>query len=96
MGKWENSGYLRNYCNQWPENSKVQTTISVNESKWVLKVTVKVISFFQVLYILYLYEAQISGEHLQDHWSSGFIIFLSISQRSTHPLCFKDGNEYQN
>ena len=28
--------------------------------------------FFQVLYILCLYEAQISGERLQDHWSSGF------------------------
>ena len=27
--------------------------------------------FFQVLYILCLYEAQISGERLQDHWSSG-------------------------
>ena len=43
MVKWENSGYLRNYCNQWPENLKVQTTNSVNESKLV-KVTVKVIS----------------------------------------------------
>ena len=20
MGKWENSGYLRNYCSHWPEN----------------------------------------------------------------------------
>ena len=20
MGTWENSGYLRNYCSQWPEN----------------------------------------------------------------------------
>ena len=20
MGKWKNSGYLRNYCSQWPEN----------------------------------------------------------------------------
>ena len=29
--------------------------------------------FFQVLYILCLYEAQISGERLRDHWSSGFI-----------------------
>ena len=28
MGKWENSGYPRNYCNQWPENLKVQTTNS--------------------------------------------------------------------
>ena len=27
--------------------------------------------FFQVLYSLCLYEAQISGERLQDHWSSG-------------------------
>ena len=27
--------------------------------------------FFQVLYILCLYEAHISGERLQDHWSSG-------------------------
>ena len=44
MGKWENSGYLRKYCNQWPENLKVQTTNSVNESKLVLKVTIKVIS----------------------------------------------------
>ena len=33
MGKWENDGYLRNYCNEWPENLKVQTTNSVNESK---------------------------------------------------------------
>ena len=45
MGKWENSGYLRNYCNQWPENLKVQITNSLNESKGVLKVTVKVISW---------------------------------------------------
>ena len=30
MGKWENRGYLRNYCNQWPENLKVQTTNSVS------------------------------------------------------------------
>ena len=44
MGKSENSGYLRNYCNQEPENLKVQTTNSVNESNRVLKVTVKVIS----------------------------------------------------
>ena len=29
--------------------------------------------FFQVLYVLCLYMAQISGERLQDHWSSGFI-----------------------
>ena len=34
MGKWENSGFLRNYCNQWPENLKVQTTNSVNESEY--------------------------------------------------------------
>ena len=34
MGKWENSGYLeKNYCNQWPENLKVQKTNSVNDSK---------------------------------------------------------------
>ena len=33
-GKWENSGYLRNYCNQWPENLKVQTTNSVNEGEY--------------------------------------------------------------
>ena len=44
MGKWENSGYLRNYCNQWPKNLKVQTTNSVNENKRVSKVNVKVIS----------------------------------------------------
>ena len=33
MGKWEDSGYLRNYCNRWPENLKVQTTNSVNEGR---------------------------------------------------------------
>ena len=27
--------------------------------------------FIQVLYVLCLYKAQISGESLQDHWSSG-------------------------
>ena len=32
--------------------------------------------FLQVLYILCLYEAQISGERLQDHWSSGLFQFL--------------------
>ena len=31
--------------------------------------------FFQVLYILCLYEAQISGERLQKHWSSGLKMF---------------------
>ena len=34
MGKWENSGYLRNYCNQWPENLKGQNSNSVNESEY--------------------------------------------------------------
>ena len=34
MGKLENTGYLRNYCNQWPENLKLQTTNSVNESEY--------------------------------------------------------------
>ena len=34
MGKLENTGYLRNCCNQWPENLKVQTTNSVNESEY--------------------------------------------------------------
>ena len=32
------------------------------------------LTFFQVLYILCLYEAQISGERLQDHWSSVFFL----------------------
>ena len=40
MGQRENSGYFRNYCSQWPENLKMQTTNSVNESKGVLKVKV--------------------------------------------------------
>ena len=34
--------------------------------------------FFQVLYILCLYEAQISGERLQDHWSSGIYSEITI------------------
>ena len=29
---------------------------------------------FQVLYVLCLNEAPLSGERLQDHWSSGFIL----------------------
>ena len=33
--------------------------------------------FYQVLYVLCLYKAQISGERLQDHWSSG-LIFVGI------------------
>ena len=32
IGKRENSGYFRNYCSQWPENLKMQTINSVNES----------------------------------------------------------------
>ena len=32
--------------------------------------------FNQVFYDLCLYKAQISGERLQDHWSSGFIYFV--------------------
>ena len=34
MGKWENGGFLRNYCTQWPEKLKVQIPNSVNESKY--------------------------------------------------------------
>ena len=22
MGKWENGGYIRNYCGKWPENCR--------------------------------------------------------------------------
>ena len=33
LGKWENSGYFRNYCSHWPEILLMQTTDSVNESK---------------------------------------------------------------
>ena len=35
--------------------------------------------FFQVLYILCLYEAQISGERLQGHWSSGYVVKLGFT-----------------
>ena len=35
--------------------------------------------FFQVLYILCVYEAQISGERLQDNWSSGIDYLDSIN-----------------
>ena len=42
--------------------------------------------FFQVLYVLCLYEAKISGERLQDHWSSG--LFLAILNES-----FKDNSK---
>ena len=34
MGKWENSGYLRNCYSQWPENLLMQTTNLVNESEY--------------------------------------------------------------
>ena len=34
--------------------------------------------FNQVLYDLCLYKAQISGEHLQDHWSSGSMAILQF------------------
>ena len=75
----------------------MQTTNSVNESKQVLKVKVIFLPcFFQVLYVLCLYEAQISGERLQDHWSSDFLGNLVIfwtdrsgeqcRHRSTGPL----------
>ena len=40
MGKLKNSGYLRNYCSQWPENLWMQTTNSVNESNGALMVKV--------------------------------------------------------
>ena len=42
---------------------------------------------FSGLYILCLYEAQISGERLQDHWSSGFfnrIILLLAGNEDIH------------
>ena len=31
---------------------------------------------FGETYFLYLYEAQVSGDRLQDHWFSGFINYL--------------------
>ena len=34
--------------------------------------------FIKFLYVLCLYKAQISGERLQDHWSSGFKIALKM------------------
>ena len=44
--------------------------------------------FFQVLYILCLYEAQISGERLQDHWSSGInVVFNGRSPIQTQNRC---------
>ena len=35
---------------------------------------------------VYWYISQVSGERLQDHWSSGFIVQLSLSLR-TKILC---------
>ena len=32
----------------------------------------------QVVYVLCLYWAQISGERLQDHWSSCFVIVIDL------------------
>ena len=56
----------------------LKTTSSVNESKCVLKVKVIFdLYFYQVLYVLCLYKAQISGERVQDLWSSG-LIFVGI------------------
>ena len=77
MGKRENSGYLRNYCNQWPENLKVQTTNSVNES-----IKGHCQGHFLTLFYsgLCLYEAQISG--LQEHWSSGLNFALKHRLRA--------------
>ena len=34
------------------------------------------IFLYQFLYFSCLYEARISGERLQNHWSSGFIVAL--------------------
>ena len=51
----------------------MQTTNWVYEGMWVLKV--KVISLpyiFQVLYVLCFTNVKISGERLQDQWSSCF------------------------
>ena len=37
--------------------------------------------FFQVLYVLCFYQVQISGERLQDHWSSGYDIRVTTAER---------------
>ena len=48
--------------------------------------------FFQVLYILCLYEAQISGERLQDHWSSGLFHALAIAPNSRERVARSEGS----
>ena len=40
------------------------------QSSLLLKELIIILIF--CLYVLWLYKAQISGEHLQDHWSSGY------------------------
>ena len=47
MGKMGNSGYLRNYCNQRPENLKAQTTNSVNKSEYCMSLSR---SFFDLVF----------------------------------------------
>ena len=44
----------------------------------MIKVKICSAIFIQVLYVLCLYKAKISGEPLQDHWSSGFISILNF------------------
>ena len=61
----------------------MQTTNGDYEGIWVLKV--KVISLpyiFQVLYVLCFTNAKISGERLQDHWSSGLGLKVHLRQMS--------------
>ena len=43
----------------------------MNDYEYVIKVKVCSAIFIRVLYVLCLYKPQISGERLQDHWSSG-------------------------
>ena len=58
---------------------------------YVIKVKVCSVIFIQVLYVLCLYKAQISGERFQDHWSSGLLL-RGVTGDCQRMLLFYDMN----
>ena len=39
-------------------------------------------NFFKFVFVLILQNAQISGEHLHDHWSSGYFTAIMIDDNA--------------
>ena len=81
MGKSENSGFFRNYCSHDLEFGRCKQLIEI----LFRNVSIDSQGHFFTIYFpgfvcFVLYLAKISGERLQDHWSSGcFILLLYVT-----------------